>query len=148
MSRRCLMRIYSVDSLQSGQSADEFVKHFADICFDCLIRRQSTSASFSKDLWGMSICESQRHVNLPVFFGDLLLLFGYFVFFLSVFQFMQLCNFSFWNKNKVANSNFHSFFFSKFLPGFYGFKLFQKKTSRHPILTTNPPTHQAHPKDV
>ena len=41
------------ESLQSPST-------FAEMCFDCLIRRQAASAS---------ICESQRHVNLPAFFG-------------------------------------------------------------------------------
>lgn len=96
-------------SLQSGQSADEFVKHFADICFDCLIRRQSTSASCSKDLWGMLICDSQRHVNLPVFFGcnkkclvhSLQACCSFSLFCLFFFcQFSNLWNFSFYTKTR------------------------------------------------
>lgn len=140
-------------SLQSGQSADEFVKHFADICFDCLIRRQSTSASFSKDLWGMSICESQRHVNLPVFFGcnkkclvhslQACCSFSLFCFFLIGFPIYA--TFLFIVKGSKLKLSF--VFFPNSFQGFTVSNFFQKK--RHQNIPSWPPTHQPqpHPKD-
>lgn len=123
------------------------MKHFADICFNCLIRRQSTSASFSKDLWGMSICESQRHVNLPVFLDSTksawfivcrpVAPFRYFVCFFC--RFSNLCNFSFYTK-KGSKLKLSFVFFFQIPSRVLRFQTFSKKG--HQDIKTSHPDHQ------